>query len=169
MHEGVCGCVSKQGCNALIWCLATGRQTCNIFYLPCHRRVAPLQCSLCAHNFCLRCTISRAPHDPPPLSRSLPALPAKRGASLNATSKNQCNPKAARASLFVCLVPLFSSSSAESGRVYYKIHLHRVPYVRGWEEAGVRHHYMCSVCLWVRVCVWVGVNRRRAVLLDCCK
>lgn len=151
-----CGCVSKQGCNALIWCLATGRQTCNIFYLPCHRRVAPLQCSLCAHNFCLRCTISRAPHDPPLCSGLFPVcFASQKGSKFKCNEQKSMQPQSSSCQF----VRLPCSPSAKLGRVYYKIHLHRAPYVWGWEEVG-----LCDC-----VCVWVGVNRRRAVLLDCCK
>lgn len=142
----VCGCVSKQGCNALIWCLATGRQTCNIFYLPCHRRVAPLQCSLCAHNFCLRCTISRAPHDPPLCSGLFPVcFASQKGSKFKCNEQKSMQPQSSSCQ-FVRLPSSSCSPSAKLGRVYYKIHLHRAPYVWGTTT--------CSLC----VCEWASTG-----------
>lgn len=149
MRVYVCVFVSKQGCNALIWCLATGRQTCNIFYLPCHRPpshsvVAML--ALCTHTISV-CAAHFQELAAPTLQPVQASLPAKRGASLNAASKNQCNPKAAaaaaaaatRASLFVCL------PQPPQSVVYYKIHLHRV-WAGGWQEYSP--HCICpSLCV----------------------
>lgn len=82
--------------------------------------------ALCTHTISV-CAAQFQELAAPTLQPVLASLPAKRGASLNAASKNQCNPKAeaataaaTRASLFVCL------PQPPQSVVYYKIHLHRV-------------------------------------------
>jgi len=158
----------RQDCTSCQLCLYISKQSCSANLKPanresdrarvmsiCHFTLCNRQPPFTLHplaalphhplKFCLQCTISRATPPNPLAPFSQPFSPRKRGASLNATSKNQCNPKAAPCN------PFGTPSKPLSEPLWHLFS--RVEYIK-------KVHLPC---------LWVGVDRRHAGLLDCRK